>query len=146
MEASRVATARRLSSKHEDILRAATKAFSEAGYARASMDEIAAKAAVSKATIYSHFGNKDALFEAIIRELCERLVTPLRLGELDRATPQDTLTTFARSYIEVLLDPARNRKGSGDRVVSADEARVSVVALSTNEEIIVARRAYRVLS
>jgi AcrR family transcriptional regulator len=101
-----VATARRLSSKHQDILRAATEAFSEAGYERASMDEIAAKAAVSKATIYSHFGNKDALFEAIIRELCERLVTPLRLGELDRATPRETLTTFARSYVEVLLDPA----------------------------------------
>jgi AcrR family transcriptional regulator len=101
-----VATARRLSSKHQDILRAATEAFSEAGYERASMDEIAAKAAVSKATIYSHFGNKDALFEAIVRELCERLVTPLQPGELDRATPRETLTTFARSYVEVLLDPA----------------------------------------
>jgi acetate kinase len=49
-------------------------------------------------------------------------------------------------FLGVLLDPERNRNGSGDRVVSSDEARVGVVALSTNEEIIVARRAYRVLS
>lgn len=106
MDGPRTVAERRASTKHDDILRAATEAFFEAGYERASMDEIAAKAAVSKATVYSHFRNKKALFEAIVRELCQRLVTPLRLGESDRADPAETLTAFARSYIEVLLDPA----------------------------------------
>jgi TetR/AcrR family transcriptional repressor of mexJK operon len=106
MDAPRTVAERRPSTKHDDILRAATEAFLEAGYERASMDEIAAKAAVSKATVYSHFRNKEALFEAIIRELCQRLVTPLRLGESERADPAATLTAFARSYVEVLLDPA----------------------------------------
>jgi TetR/AcrR family transcriptional repressor of mexJK operon len=106
MDAPKAAVARRASSKHDDILQAATEAFFELGYERASMDEIAAKAAVSKATVYSHFRNKESLFEAIIRELCQRLVTPLRLGETDRGDPEETLTAFARSYIEVLLDPA----------------------------------------
>jgi TetR/AcrR family transcriptional repressor of mexJK operon len=106
MDAPRTVAERRASTKHDDILRAATEAFLEAGYERASMDEIAAKAAVSKATVYSHFGNKEALFEAIIRELCQRLVTPLRLGDSARADPAATLTAFARSYVEVLLHPA----------------------------------------
>jgi TetR/AcrR family transcriptional repressor of mexJK operon len=106
MDAPRTVAERRASTKHDDILRAATEAFLEAGYERASMDEIAAKAAVSKATVYSHFGNKEALFEAIIRELCQRLVTPLRLGDSERADPVATLTAFARSYVDVLLDPA----------------------------------------
>ena len=106
MDAPRTVAERRPSTKHDDILRAATAAFLEAGYERASMDEIAAKAAVSKATVYSHFRNKEALFEAIIRELCQRLVTPLRLGDSERADPAETLTAFARSYVEVLLDPA----------------------------------------
>jgi TetR/AcrR family transcriptional repressor of mexJK operon len=106
MDAPRTVAERRASTKHDDILRAATGAFLEAGYERASMDEIAAKASVSKATIYSHFRNKEALFEAIIRALCQRLVTPLRLGDSDRADPAETLTAFARSYVEVLLDPA----------------------------------------
>jgi TetR/AcrR family transcriptional repressor of mexJK operon len=105
MDASRTVADRRPSTKHTDILRAATEAFLDSGYERASMDEIAAKAGVSKATVYSHFRNKEALFEEIIRELCQHLVTPLRLGESDRADPTETLTAFAHSYVEVLLDP-----------------------------------------
>jgi TetR/AcrR family transcriptional repressor of mexJK operon len=105
MNATRAATARRPSTKHDDILRAATDAFLELGYARASMDEIAAKAGVSKATIYSHFRNKEALFEAIIRALSRRLVTPLRVDQPDRAGLHETLVAFGRSYVEVLLDP-----------------------------------------
>jgi TetR/AcrR family transcriptional repressor of mexJK operon len=106
MDAPRTAAERRVSSKHDDILHAATETFLEAGYERASMDEIAAKAGVSKATVYSHFRSKEALFEAIIRELCQRLVTPLRVADAGRVSPKETLTEFARSYIELLLDPS----------------------------------------
>jgi acetate kinase len=48
-------------------------------------------------------------------------------------------------FLGVHIDPARN-EGCGDRVVSPDAAPVTVLALSTNEELIVARRAYRVLA
>jgi acetate kinase len=44
------------------------------------------------------------------------------------------------------LDRAKNESGSGGRVVSADDSGVTVLALATNEELIVARRAYRLLS
>jgi len=49
-------------------------------------------------------------------------------------------------FLGLRLDAERNRAGSGDRVISADGSPVSVLALTTNEEVIVARRAYRVLS
>src|ERR1035437_8181536 len=48
-------------------------------------------------------------------------------------------------FLGIELDDAKNA-GNGDRVVSADGARVTVLALGTNEELIVARRAYRCLS
>jgi acetate kinase len=48
-------------------------------------------------------------------------------------------------FLGVQLDPAANEQGSGDRVVSAPDSRIQVVALATNEELIVARRAYRLL-
>jgi len=44
------------------------------------------------------------------------------------------------------LDREKNESGSGDRVVSADDSRVRCLALATNEELIVARRAYRLLT
>ncbi|MBI4877261.1 MAG: acetate/propionate family kinase [Acidobacteria bacterium] len=49
-------------------------------------------------------------------------------------------------FLGVKLDPERNQQGTGDRVVSAGDSRVSVVALATNEELVVARRAYRCLN
>jgi len=49
-------------------------------------------------------------------------------------------------FLGVALDAERNEKQSGDRVVSADGSKVSVLALATNEELIVARRAYRLLA
>src|SRR4051794_11108857 len=49
------------------------------------------------------------------------------------------------AFLGIELDAAKNA-GSGDRVVSADGSRVTVLALSTNEELVVARRAYRCLN
>lgn len=49
------------------------------------------------------------------------------------------------AFLGVDLDPAANESGSGDRVLSAASARVKVLALATNEELIVARRAYACL-
>ena len=49
-------------------------------------------------------------------------------------------------FLGVKLDPVRNEAGDGDRVVSADGCKVAVVTLATNEELIVARRAYDTLT
>ncbi|MDR3703676.1 MAG: hypothetical protein P4L56_28770 [Candidatus Sulfopaludibacter sp.] len=48
-------------------------------------------------------------------------------------------------FLGIQIDPVRNETGSGDRLVSSDQSGVAVLALSTNEELIVARRAYRLL-
>jgi acetate kinase len=48
-------------------------------------------------------------------------------------------------FLGVALDAAANERSSGDRQVSSAESRVAVVALATNEELVVARRAYKVL-
>ena len=48
-------------------------------------------------------------------------------------------------FLGVRLDAARNESGDGDRIVSAENSKVAVVTLATNEELIVARRAYRML-
>ncbi|HWB85256.1 MAG TPA: acetate/propionate family kinase [Bryobacteraceae bacterium] len=48
-------------------------------------------------------------------------------------------------FLGIRLDAAKNEQGTGDRIVSAGDSRVVVLALATNEEIVVARRAFRVL-
>jgi acetate kinase len=49
-------------------------------------------------------------------------------------------------FLGIELDREQNEKGAGDRVVSAPHSKVSVLALATNEELIVARRAYKRLT
>lgn len=54
--------------KHAAVLAAAQAEFQEKGFALSSMDAIAARAAVSKRTVYNHFPSKEALFDAIAAE------------------------------------------------------------------------------
>ena len=49
-------------------------------------------------------------------------------------------------FLGLVLDKERNENGSGDRLISSEASRVAVLSLATNEELIVARRAMRVLS
>ena len=49
-------------------------------------------------------------------------------------------------FLGLAIDSARNAEGSGDRVVSSGASKIDVLALATNEELIVARRAYKVLT
>ncbi|MFN7938009.1 MAG: acetate/propionate family kinase [Bryobacteraceae bacterium] len=50
------------------------------------------------------------------------------------------------SFLGVELDAGLNGAGPGDRIVSSENGTVSVVTLATNEEIVVARRAYGILT
>ena len=52
--------------KRRAILDAAAEVFAASGYERASIDAIAARAGVSKPTVYSHFGGKEQLFRESI--------------------------------------------------------------------------------
>lgn len=60
--------------KRAAILEAAKRLFSNEGFNGASMDQIAAEAGVSKLTVYSHFGDKEALFSAAVRAKCEEML------------------------------------------------------------------------
>jgi AcrR family transcriptional regulator len=52
--------------KREAIEQAARAVFGRLGYARASIDQIAAEAGVSTRTLYNHFGDKLGLFSRVL--------------------------------------------------------------------------------
>lgn len=56
------------------LLRAAAGAFAERGFERTSIDDVAERARVAKGTVYYHFTDKSALFEAVFRERQEALI------------------------------------------------------------------------
>ncbi|WP_062135209.1 TetR/AcrR family transcriptional regulator [Demequina aestuarii] len=86
--------------KHEAILEAATSLFLSDGYDRTSVDAIAARAAVSKRTVYDHFGDKASVLEAVLRRSTETLVATVRGAIDDELRPgrdlEVALLAFAR--------------------------------------------------
>lgn len=55
--------------KREQILEGARRAFTEHGYERASVELVATRAGVSKATVYNHFRDKRDLFTAAVLDV-----------------------------------------------------------------------------
>lgn len=60
----------RRAQKTAAIIIAARKCFISQGYGATSMDQVAAEAMVSKATVYAHFHSKEELFGAFIMAQC----------------------------------------------------------------------------
>ena len=60
---------RRKDARPQEILDAALAVFADKGYAAARMDDIAARARVSKGTIYLYFPSKEAVFKALVQEM-----------------------------------------------------------------------------
>jgi TetR/AcrR family transcriptional repressor of mexJK operon len=87
------------------ILEAAKRMFTVHGYERTSMDQIANEAGVSKLTVYSHFGDKDALFAAAVKSHCETQL-PDALFEPAPETPlRERLLEIARAFFAMVSSP-----------------------------------------
>jgi acetate kinase len=56
-----------------------------------------------------------------------------------------TLCCAGLEFLGLRLDPALNDSGAGDRLLSTADSSVAVLALATNEELIVARRAFAII-
>lgn len=98
------ALSKRQQTRRREILAAASELFLREGYGRTSMDKVHALVGGSKRTLYSHFPSKDALFEAIIARVSERVMQALdsSAGGSDLRT---TLTHIGRGYLNALLSP-----------------------------------------
>ena len=84
--------------KRAAILEAAKHMFVSHGFEGVSMDQIAAEAGVSKLTVYSHFGDKEALFSEAISAKCEEQLGT-GLFAIDPATPlRERLLEIGRSF------------------------------------------------
>lgn len=60
--------------RRTEILSAAMDVFSEKGFSRATLEEIAERAEFGKGTLYNYFANKEELFEAVIADIFDRFV------------------------------------------------------------------------
>jgi TetR/AcrR family transcriptional repressor of mexJK operon len=92
--------------KRRAILAAATDVFLQHGYLGASMDEVAARAGVSKQTVYKQFENKERLFAEIVLGTSDQLMDGLvqaYADTLDGAVDaREALRALARRLLQSL--------------------------------------------
>ena len=91
--------------KRRQILEGARSVFLSQGFDRASMDEIARAAGVSKGTLYVYFNSKQRLFEDLIVE--DRRAQAEQIVDFDVADPdiRGVLTRFGVNLCEMLQRP-----------------------------------------
>ncbi|KEF43142.1 MAG: transcriptional regulator [Cyanobium sp. CACIAM 14] len=67
----------RSSPKRDALLRAARELFSRQGYRAVGIDTVLARAAVAKMTLYKHFGSKEELIAALLRQQGQEIAAAL---------------------------------------------------------------------
>ena len=125
--------------KRAVIVAAAMDAFLDAGYAEASVNQIAAAAGVSIKTLYRHFDSKDDLFSAVMHAACGDVGRPQ--GERAQrprpdwydAPPSVALPQAGREFLKHVLLP---KQVALYRVVMRDAPRFPELGRRYLEEVV----------
>jgi AcrR family transcriptional regulator len=95
--------------RRQQLLDIGRRLFAERGFEGTSIEEIAAKAGVSKPVVYEHFGGKEGLYAVVVDREMDRLLTmttTLLEGEHSRPKFEAAAVTLLR-YIEDNADGFR---------------------------------------
>lgn len=90
------------SAGRDEILRSATDLFAESGFDAVSMSSIAVRAGTSKANVFHHFGSKNALYLAVMRDACGRFETSIDAFEGERSDFGQRLSDFVREDLAAM--------------------------------------------
>ena len=84
------------------LLTAARREFASSGLAGARVDEIAARAGVNKQLVYHYFGDKDALYLAVLEWVYEEIRAQERKLNLEGLPPQQAIKKLIESSFDHL--------------------------------------------
>src|SRR5579872_793581 len=85
----------------EHLLEAAAEVFAEAGFRTATVREICQRAGANIAAVNYHFGDKEKLYRAVLKDSFRIAMAryPADLGLPARATPEQRLRAFVLSFL-----------------------------------------------
>lgn len=130
--------------KSAAILKGAMQEFLKHGYAGSSMDKVAKASGVSKATVYSHFGDKESLFNAVMHDLVEerlKVSIDVQQPEFSGKSPQEVLSAIATKIVttatedSIVQDLMRIVIGESGRFPELAKAYVNNLAKPTIETL-----------
>ncbi len=101
MEAeSAVRWRRRKEARPGELLEAALDCFAERGFAATRLEDVAARAGVTKGTAYLYFKNKEELFEAVVRGYIVPVIEQLEAAAGEPGPVSELLRKVAGLFVE----------------------------------------------
>lgn len=94
---------RRKEDRPAEIIAAALESFTERGFAATRLDDIAARAGVTRGTLYLYFKGKEELFKAVIREgLLPVLERGEKMVEEHRGSTEDLIRSLILGWWDAI--------------------------------------------
>lgn len=125
---------RRKEARPAELLDAALAEFFEKGFAAARLEDIAARAGVSKGTVYLYFNSKDEIFEALVRAIPQANVEQVRAIASDTSIPADELLVRMLRFVGGFLRDERMMKFP--RLIISEAGRFPKLAETYKREVI----------
>lgn len=95
--------------RRQAILEAAQDLFLEHGFEKTSVSDVVRRSGGSLATLYSMFGSKVGLFEAIVEEVAREIVAPFEAIDFGGRPVEEALALFGERFLELVLCPSALR-------------------------------------
>lgn len=92
--------------RQSEIITAARKVFADKGYAATTVDEIAARAALAKGTIYVYFDSKEQIYNAVLADDLETV----RTLTLEKIAAAGTALEKIAAYVNVRFEYCEQRR------------------------------------
>ncbi len=83
----------------------------EAAFLHSLLEAVAARAGVSKMTVYSHFADKETTFETVVRAMSDEMMSAVSGPGQGAAPLRDRLNTVGVGFLRVILDPSVRMMG-----------------------------------
>ena len=95
--------------RREQLIEVGRTLFAEKGFEATSVEEIAAKAGVSKPVVYEHFGGKEGLYAVVVDREMQRLLDMDRPSALTGGHPRGVLLEQAAFALLDYIEPGHRR-------------------------------------
>ena len=91
----------------QEILEASLDLFSVQGFEATSISQIANAVGIRKASLYSHFENKQAILDALVKEVLEQYTTHSIFARTDLEKNTDTLPLTPDETVNIIQEQIR---------------------------------------
>jgi AcrR family transcriptional regulator len=93
--------------RERQVLELAAELFAERGYAGASMDELAARAGISKPVVYDLVGSKEELFRAFLRKVADELAETVASAVTGQHDPESQIRAGSLAFFRFVAEHRR---------------------------------------